>query len=301
MEFLRNKISEEEEKVDLENTGEDFSHELEESVEMETEFDQTAEPDLKKKFGEETDRGDISEVTTDDIFSILQRYQHLDGEDIEPETTVAEDIVDFQMEVERGEHTYEDVVDKIEEEENRKIGKTFSVVEEEFQDKEISKENIQPVGISPNIQIEGSEYQTEPKEENLDNEKKEGLNSKDLSPTETQKEAIGIGQTKMKSKADKSFFCPECAKSFTQKSNMKAHYKSIHQGMKADKSFSCPECGKRFTQKCNMNVHYKSVHEGMKYPCRLCEFVTIYPSNLPTHVKSVHGGVNRKRPIQTGN
>ena len=249
VEFLRNKISEEE-KVDLEKTGEDFSHELEESDERETEFDQTSEPDLKDtSIGEETGRGDISEVTTDDIFSILQRYQHLDDDDIKPEPTVGEDIVGSN----------EVNLDNFQNQ-TAEAAKTW---------KETSKENIQPVENSPNVKIEISEDQTERKEEDLDDENKECLDSKDLCPTESKKKTIGIGQAKMKSKAHKSFFCPECGKSFTQKGNMKTHYKSIH--------------------------------EGMKYPCRQCEFLTIYPSNLRTHVKSVHGGVNRKRPIQSGN
>ena len=78
MAFLRNKIREEGEKVVLK---------IKESDGMETELDLAS-------IGEGTDRGDISEVTTEDILNILQRYQHLDGDDIKQEPTVGEDMAD---------------------------------------------------------------------------------------------------------------------------------------------------------------------------------------------------------------
>ena len=65
-------------------------------------------------------------------------------------------------------------------------------------------------------------------------------------------------------------------------------------------TFFCQECGKGFAMKGTMKVHYKSIHLGINYPCKQCDFKASQPSNLSSHVKIVHEGIKRKRPIKTG-
>ena len=72
-------------------------------------------------------------------------------------------------------------------------------------------------------------------------------------------------------------------------------------GGKGDKSFFCPECEAGFKNKSNMKVHYKTVHEGFKYPCDQCDHQASQPANLKRHIEAKHLGIKRKqRPIQTG-
>ena len=98
MQFLHDKISEDVGKVDLENKGVDFSVEPEKSDRIEAEV-QTSDPDL-----EELGSG----VTTDDISSILERYQHLNSDEVKHQEPVAEDDVesDIKMELEHVENVY---------------------------------------------------------------------------------------------------------------------------------------------------------------------------------------------------
>ena len=90
MEFLRSKISEVEEKVAHQNTGEDFSRlKMDEMI---TELQISEQSLSNNSLGEET-------KSDDDIFSILQRYQHLNSEDINDEPTADENNVDSDIDI----------------------------------------------------------------------------------------------------------------------------------------------------------------------------------------------------------
>ena len=57
--------------------------------------------------------------------------------------------------------------------------------------------------------------------------------------------------------------CPECKKVFTQKSSMKHHFRSTHQGI-TYKPGQCPECRKVFTQKSSMKLHLRFSEQFIK-------------------------------------
>lgn len=64
------------------------------------------------------------------------------------------------------------------------------------------------------------------------------------------------------------FECEVCHKVFSTKYVLTAHVKSEHLGMK--KSFMCPTCGRSFTQK-NSYLMHANVHAGIKpYVCDVC-------------------------------
>lgn len=64
------------------------------------------------------------------------------------------------------------------------------------------------------------------------------------------------------------FECEICHKVFSTKYVLTAHVKSEHLGMK--KSFMCPTCGRSFTQK-NSYLMHANVHAGIKpYVCDVC-------------------------------
>ena len=56
--------------------------------------------------------------------------------------------------------------------------------------------------------------------------------------------------------------CDICNKSFTQKSNLRQHVASVHEG----KTFKCDFCSSNFTEKGGLKRHIKSVHEEKTAP-----------------------------------
>ena len=89
--------------------------------------------------------------------------------------------------------------------------------------------------------------------------------------------------------------CQMCSKKFSTKYVLATHIKSAHLGMK--KSFLCPTCGRSFTQKNSYRQH-ANVHAGIRpYVCDICGKSFTYEKSLKEH-KFLHDGVRRfKCPV----
>ena len=70
---------------------------------------------------------------------------------------------------------------------------------------------------------------------------------------------------------------------FVNKSGLKLHIRTIHQGQK----FKCEECSKLFRQKANLERHVLSVHKGIKHFSD-CEAEYAQKWALKHHIKKVH-------------
>uniref|UniRef100_A0A8B9QHE8 C2H2-type domain-containing protein n=1 Tax=Apteryx owenii TaxID=8824 RepID=A0A8B9QHE8_APTOW len=134
------------------------------------------------------------------------------------------------------------------------------------------------------------------------------------------KEQLLENQEKSKSKKDPSakgvpkgeriFPCPECGKSFNQKSNLTRHrkihtsegpYKCSecgesfrmnrklirHQRVHMSEPFKCTECGKSFTQRSNLVRHQRIHTKEEPYQCPECEKTFNQKANLFRH-QTIH-------------
>ena len=87
-----------------------------------------------------------------------------------------------------------------------------------------------------------------------------------------------------------AFACQVCDKRYSTKYVLDYHVKSEHMGMK--KSFICPICGKSFTQKGSYRQH-ANVHAGFRpYVCDVCGKSFSYENALKAH-KYLHDDVRR--------
>ncbi|XP_068143275.1 zinc finger protein 540 [Drosophila tropicalis] len=83
-------------------------------------------------------------------------------------------------------------------------------------------------------------------------------------------------------KKEGQHICPDCGKGFNHVSNMKLHYKVVHQKVK---DFCCRFCPKRFAKKQYLR-HHEYIHTGEKpYECKICGKHFRQEQVLKTHMK----------------
>ncbi|XP_050176755.1 zinc finger protein 260-like [Myiozetetes cayanensis] len=111
-------------------------------------------------------------------------------------------------------------------------------------------------------------------------------------------------------RGERAFPCPECGKSFNQKSNLTRHRKihtsegpykcgqcgesfrmsrklARHQRAHLSEPFKCPECGKSFTQRSNLVRHQRIHTKEEPYQCPECGKTFNQKANLFRH-QSIH-------------
>ncbi|PKU28720.1 zinc finger and btb domain-containing protein 46 isoform x1 [Limosa lapponica baueri] len=80
------------------------------------------------------------------------------------------------------------------------------------------------------------------------------------------------------------FRCSKCPASFTLKSNMDRHEKTIHFNCK---KMQCPNCAKLFRDKTDLNRHLMSVHSNERtFGCLFCGKGFGTHKNLANHLKA---------------
>ena len=84
-----------------------------------------------------------------------------------------------------------------------------------------------------------------------------------------------------------------CKKSFTEKSSLKLHIYTVHEG---HKDYACNTCGKSFAQKSGLKTHFRGVHATYKdYKCYACGEMFSKGIDFKRHRFDVHEGQNEKR------
>merc|ERR1739838_51440 len=76
-----------------------------------------------------------------------------------------------------------------------------------------------------------------------------------------QTEGVTIG-------VNRKYECVECHKTYCDRSKLRRHWQSIHEGVK----YACDQCDYQGSQQSNLTVHIQSKHEGIKYACDQCDY-----------------------------
>ena len=82
----------------------------------------------------------------------------------------------------------------------------------------------------------------------------------------------------------RDYVCPQCQKTFQNKSHLRNHVQRVHLHMREE----CPQCGKMVQ---DLHNHRQFVHLGVKnFPCKHCETRCTTSTALKKHISSVHLG-----------
>ena len=80
--------------------------------------------------------------------------------------------------------------------------------------------------------------------------------------------------------------CEICKKSFSRKSYLKLHVKTVHDEVK---EYKCEICGKTFGQNSELQIHGETAHNLIKpHECVSCDKSFGQKSTLDRHMKTVH-------------
>jgi len=82
-----------------------------------------------------------------------------------------------------------------------------------------------------------------------------------------------------------TFACNLCDYKAKQSTNLNYHKKAKHSDCNP---FECPNCRKTFSDRSNLQRHIKSQHEGVVYPCNVCDYKAKQTTQLKAHIKSKH-------------
>ena len=77
----------------------------------------------------------------------------------------------------------------------------------------------------------------------------------------------------------------------------------IHEGVESDKlkkeplTLDCEECGKKFTHPSNLRTHFKTIHEGERnHQCNLCGNRFAQKGQMQRHKVRIHSLESRPNP-----
>ena len=132
--------------------------------------------------------------------------------------------------------------------------------------------------------IESSHSQPDPSNETADS---------GIIMTEVEAGTVASNESKLSPKTGKQisptcrFHCAQCDKTFSGKTGLRVHKKSVHEGIK----YPCNQCNYQATHQCSLTSHIQSFHEGVKHVCNLCDHHFSSKCNLTQHIKSIHEGV----------
>ena len=93
---------------------------------------------------------------------------------------------------------------------------------------------------------------------------------------------------KQKKKEREKPKCLDCGATFAYKSDLKKHFKSVHEGIK---SFVCNYdlCDSRFARRYHLKLHVSAVHEKSKpFKCSYCDSAFFEKGKMKRHILNIH-------------
>jgi uncharacterized Zn-finger protein len=93
----------------------------------------------------------------------------------------------------------------------------------------------------------------------------------------------------------KSFECDTCHQTFSSRTVLTKHLKTVHNTIKITE-FKCSECSGIFKSKSNIVKHIQSKHKGIKrFYCSLCPMKFYYKQAFDRHTAALHSGKDKVR------